>query len=82
MNKPMDRALRRHHVKRLIEKRRQHRMWRHVGADIRKAANTPTPCSCWMCGNPRKYFKQKTYQEQKQDGYFSSSLECAAACRF
>jgi hypothetical protein len=21
-------------------------------------------CSCWMCGNPRKYFGQKTLQEQ------------------
>ena len=23
-----------------------------------------TPCSCHMCGNPRKYYKQKTIQEQ------------------
>lgn len=22
-----------------------------------------TSCSCWMCGNPRKYFGQKTFQE-------------------
>lgn len=26
--------------------------------------DTPTPCSCYMCGNPRKYFKEKTIQEQ------------------
>ena len=26
-------------------------------------ARTPTPCSCSMCGNPRKYFKQKTRKE-------------------
>ena len=22
-------------------------------------------CSCWMCGNPRKYFGEKTLQETK-----------------
>ena len=22
-------------------------------------------CSCWMCGNPRKYFGEKTWQETK-----------------
>ena len=21
-------------------------------------------CSCWMCGNPRKHFKQKTLKEE------------------
>lgn len=21
------------------------------------------PCSCWMCGNPRKYWNEKTKQE-------------------
>jgi hypothetical protein len=21
------------------------------------------PCSCWMCGNPRKYFGRRTRQE-------------------
>jgi len=23
------------------------------------------PCSCWMCGNPRKYFGSRTRQEIK-----------------
>jgi len=23
------------------------------------------PCSCWMCGNPRKYFGTQTRQELK-----------------
>jgi hypothetical protein len=23
------------------------------------------PCSCYMCGNPRKYFNELTIQEQK-----------------
>ncbi len=25
---------------------------------------TGTTCSCWMCGNPRKYFKQKHRNER------------------
>tara|TARA_R110000823_G_scaffold115491_4_gene238178 strand:+ start:1873 stop:2073 length:201 start_codon:yes stop_codon:yes gene_type:complete len=28
-------------------------------------------CSCWMCGNPRKYFKEKTMQERREDDRFS-----------
>ena len=30
-----------------------------------KLFRTPTPCSCWMCGNPRKWFKQPTIQERR-----------------
>ncbi len=29
----------------------------------RVAAN-PTPCSCWMCGNPRKWLGEATRQER------------------
>lgn len=29
-----------------------------------KAVRTPTPCSCWMCGNPRKWFGDVTVQER------------------
>lgn len=33
--------------------------------EIGKAASVHCrDCSCWMCGNPRKHFKQKTLQEQ------------------
>jgi len=28
-------------------------------------AENNTVCSCWMCGNPRKYFRQVTVQERK-----------------
>ena len=28
-------------------------------------AQTPTLCSCWMCGNPRKWFGLKTIQERR-----------------
>ncbi len=66
------RAMRRHHRHRLLRNRRFH--WgrdltesdespRHRG----KVIDTPTPCSCWMCGNPRKYFGEKTLQELRHD---------------
>ncbi len=29
------------------------------------ALQTPAVCSCWMCGNPRKWFKQPTIQERR-----------------
>lgn len=28
-----------------------------------RVLSTPKPCSCHMCGNPRKYFKDVTRQE-------------------
>jgi hypothetical protein len=30
-------------------------------------AHTPALCSCWMCGNPRKYSGERTRQEQLAD---------------
>lgn len=35
-------------------------------------AETPKSCSCYMCGNPRKWFDKQTIQEQKmlQKGAF------------
>lgn len=30
-----------------------------------KLARTPANCSCDMCGNPRKWFNQRTIQEKK-----------------
>lgn len=62
--KDMSRALRRHHAARLKQARRflfsfdnrtdprRHGMLLH----------TPTPCSCWMCGNARHYLG-RTRQE-------------------
>ena len=29
--------------------------------------DTTTQCSCYMCGNPRKHFGEKTIQEKKFD---------------
>lgn len=32
---------------------------------INREASTRKRCSCYMCGNVRKYFKEKTLQEKK-----------------
>ena len=34
---------------------------------IRQVAENRKPCSCYMCGNARKMWKQKTMQEKKMD---------------
>jgi len=52
-------SLRRHHAERLKAKRKANA---HAGV---AALNTPAACSCWMCGNPRKYFNQPTIQERR-----------------
>lgn len=40
--------------------KRQLKRWRHTKIDPRSigiAGTTPVPCSCWMCGNPRRKMK-------------------------
>lgn len=64
------RALRRHHAERLKAKRAKYQTaWcqnmnqeaqnRIVGMMLHSA----TLCSCHMCGNPRKYFGERSLQE-------------------
>jgi hypothetical protein len=31
-----------------------------LAARVGRLAKTPVPCSCWMCGNPRRYLKEVT----------------------
>ena len=70
------RAKRRHHVDRLKKKRANYFIcyfWlgdgdRQDKKRIGQVAETPKRCSCEMCGNPRKYFKQLTVQERKNAG--------------
>jgi hypothetical protein len=33
------------------------------------------PCSCYMCGNPRRYFKETSLQEKKFEDEFESQME-------
>ncbi len=28
-------------------------------------SKTPKPCSCWMCGNPRRHFNESPIQERR-----------------
>lgn len=67
MKENMQRAQRRHHAARVKKNRRFHwgqdmaerpQMWARL-------VNTPTPCSCASCGNPRKYFGGCTVQERR-----------------
>jgi len=59
------RAIRRHHRKRVIRKRydKVQRGCGYVKCPGYLAKNN-TVCSCWMCGNPRKYFGELTRQEK------------------
>ncbi len=34
---------------------------------IGKKSHSPALCSCWMCGNPRKYYNDGTIQEKKNE---------------
>lgn len=66
--KESKRALRRFHRNRLLKNRKKY--WgldlydNRVETNISKIViNTPTPCSCFMCGNPRKFLKEKKRSE-------------------
>lgn len=55
------RALRRHHTARLKHKRRYDfcvysRDGRRTFCPINRHVITPCPCSCRLCGNPRKFY--------------------------
>ena len=34
---------------------------------VGRLTRTRKPCSCFMCGNPRKYFNEKTVRERRQE---------------
>lgn len=66
------RAERRHHRARLKKARQQYwgRDWSWCTPEVKtrrmgKIVATPAPCSCFMCGNPRKYFSELTLQERR-----------------
>ena len=72
------RAERRHHHERMIDKVKNF-YWlqadKYWGTEesrqkhIRKMAETRQPCSCHMCGNPRRMLKEKTMQEKRFEEY-------------
>ena len=72
-----NKAERLHHRKRITEKVEnfewlQPQYWQNEEArlhHIRLRVETRAPCSCDMCGNARRIWKQKTIQEKRQDQY-------------
>ncbi|MHB8535667.1 MAG: hypothetical protein ACYDBW_09505 [Sulfuricaulis sp.] len=72
MAKNHERASRRHHLARIKKKRAgycggyardliQAEQLRHIG----RFARAMPSCSCWMCGNPRRFFGETTMQEKR-----------------
>ncbi len=69
------RAIRRHHRDRLLKNRRKKIWWAKDSDYTSRVVNTPCPCSCWMCGNPRKWLKEKTRQEYRSYLNFVEGIE-------
>lgn len=64
------RELNRHHEQRMKKKRKRDTVY-HDDLPIGKHVKTPKLCSCFMCGNPRKYLgnakDSKTIQELRNE---------------
>jgi len=45
------------------------------GWQAKRMMNNRKICSCWMCGNPRRYFSQKTHKELCADADFRDQLD-------
>jgi len=45
------------------------------GEIAKRMIKTRVPCSCPMCGNPRRHLGQKTVQERKADEAFTAAME-------
>ena len=62
-----DRAYRRHHNARMLQRAKRKLSewngpeWAELAAS--RWADNMAKCSCYMCGNPRRYFNQLTFQE-------------------
>ena len=78
MSHPVNRGARRHQRRQRIVSRSRDIAWARCekchpapcrcqerAARLGKLAKTPVPCSCPMCGNPRRYFGQETLSERR-----------------
>jgi hypothetical protein len=61
------RSLRRHHERRIKKRTSDYYggYARHDARALGKLARARTPCSCWMCGNPRRFSGAPTLQERR-----------------
>lgn len=65
------RSIRRHHRTRLLKRRKHY----YNKVNDARIADTPTPCSCWMCGNPRRFSPHpRSIAEIKADLDFQDAL--------
>lgn len=75
----MGRGVRIHHKKRIKNKRKSYHSLKHG----EKGHEHPCRCSCFLCGNPRKYaqsLKDKlTIQERKHEHH--RTLSVSEVCR-
>lgn len=80
-----NRADRRHHHQRMLDKVKSFHWLKKIfwnGSEeerelhMKKMAETRHPCSCHMCGNPRKHWKEETFQEQKMSIKEKFDSEC------
>lgn len=51
-------------------------------ARARRTLDTPTPCSCFACGNPRKWHRAASPQEMRADADASHQMEEAGLRHF
>lgn len=64
------RAVRRHHAQRMKQRVADYYGGhaRDVPRQLGRLARTRTPCSCTMCGNPRRRLGERSLQERRIDG--------------
>ncbi|WP_146208325.1 hypothetical protein [Gilliamella apis] len=58
-------SYRRQQIKRCLDSRKNNFIGSNSRKALKKHITTPKACSCWMCGNPRKYLNEITLQEQR-----------------
>jgi hypothetical protein len=81
--KSTKRAVRRHHRERMIQRALRSCVlgWEEDREIRRERAlgwyNNLAKCSCWMCGNPRKYEGRITVQERRQLQAAQDDMELA-----
>lgn len=62
------RAYRRAQVARIKKARKSYfSYWTPSAVRLGKLVHTAKACSCYMCGNPRRYWEEDTIQEQRFD---------------
>lgn len=71
-----NRSVRRHHITRLKKIRSKYYWsWDYKNPkQVGKLVHTPALCSCHMCGNPRKHFRQRSFSELIDDFKFNYEL--------